>query len=853
MKMFQRFLSVVLTLVIIMTVVVPVLEVSAMSVSRDDGIWLFPLSTDRYNSFSDWASCPGTDKCVFCGVYHSGWGDTYHSGQGGHNGIDISAPINTNVYAAAPGTVIYAGYMGARGNTIIIEHAIGNGYSYYSYYQHLSSFVKTSGTVTAGTLIGKVGNSGGNYGYHLHFGIVRGASNLGSSCLNTLEAKGWLIGSGNQGRILNNPSASNWNGSYAGAPKGGSAVLAPLKAHKGSVTYTFNASQVTIGANTPSTTYTLTYNANGGTPTPASQSATAGSSVTVSSVFPERYGYVFKGWSATGTINSTLYQFGQPLTLRANTTLYAMWEEDPLVPENYVVYNGHTYLAFDGTYSQYQAQSLCKGMGGYLATISSESENQAVLNAALPGNRWYYWIGLNDESSEGNYTWLNGESVSYTNWAASEPNGSVSENAAFLNCRTYEGYQLGQWGDLRITGSANYLSDYYHTNVGFVCELDYDITQPIETVTYNGSEYMVFDTSVSWLFAKQLANDFGGYLATITSDSENTVVQNLIMGHSKNIYWLGGSDAAQQGTWSWVNDEPFTYTHWNEGIEPSSKMGEDYLAICAVSTSAWKSPGDWLDAENITINDTSSAYYLGKVGFVVEKSVAQNVPDSSVEATFTIDMVENAKKGDIVTVNMTIAEPDTMIGAIGFVFDYDKTYLKVVPNESTGNYFVVGSASGGAMVVGNEETMKVQFATADGFRKAGTLLSLSFQVIQDIPARQTAKVDADVFVSPVHAQGLDVTYDVTIVPGGVTGSSESTNDTTSKPDDNLHYGNVNQDGRVDAGDALLVLKAAVGKVTLAANQMMLADVSGDGRVDAEDALLILKKAVNRIEQFPVEQ
>ena len=68
----------------------------------------------------------------------------------------------------------------------------------------------------------------------------------------------------------------------------------------------------------------------------------------------------------------------------------------------------------------------------------------------------------------------------------------------------------------------------------------------------------------------------------------------------------------------------------------------------------------------------------------------------------------------------------------------------------------------------------------------------------------------------------------------------------------LMYGDVNQDGTVDAKDALLVLKAAVGKATLTNEQRVLANVDGDGAINAKDALLILKKAVNKIDKFPVE-
>jgi hypothetical protein len=64
---------------------------------------------------------------------------------------------------------------------------------------------------------------------------------------------------------------------------------------------------------------------------------------------------------------------------------------------------------------------------------------------------------------------------------------------------------------------------------------------------------------------------------------------------------------------------------------------------------------------------------------------------------------------------------------------------------------------------------------------------------------------------------------------------------------------MNGDGGLDATDALLALKAAVGKVELTEEQCVVAEVSGDGKLDAVDALLIRQRAVMKIDQFPVEK
>ncbi len=76
---------------------------------------------------------------------------------------------------------------------------------------------------------------------------------------------------------------------------------------------------------------------------------------------------------------------------------------------------------------------------------------------------------------------------------------------------------------------------------------------------------------------------------------------------------------------------------------------------------------------------------------------------------------------------------------------------------------------------------------------------------------------------------------------------------TDTPVEKLPYGDVNNDGKIDAKDALEVLKAAVGKGELTPSQQVLAELNADGQINAKDALLILKRAVKKIDRFPVEE
>lgn len=87
-----------------------------------------------------------------------------------HNGIDYSAGTGTPVWAAADGSITFAGERGANGNLVGIRHAGG----YDSFYAHLSRIapgIRPGVVVHQRQLIGYVGTTGRSTGPHLHFGL----------------------------------------------------------------------------------------------------------------------------------------------------------------------------------------------------------------------------------------------------------------------------------------------------------------------------------------------------------------------------------------------------------------------------------------------------------------------------------------------------------------------------------------------------------------------------------------------------------------------------------------------------------------------------------------------------------
>lgn len=85
-----------------------------------------------------------------------------------HNGVDLSCPQGTHIFASRGGRVSIATYHETAGYYVKIDH--GDGYA--SVYMHMTNYVVSAGQYVAqGQLIGYVGNTGLSKGAHLHFGI----------------------------------------------------------------------------------------------------------------------------------------------------------------------------------------------------------------------------------------------------------------------------------------------------------------------------------------------------------------------------------------------------------------------------------------------------------------------------------------------------------------------------------------------------------------------------------------------------------------------------------------------------------------------------------------------------------
>ena len=92
------------------------------------------------------------------------------------------------------------------------------------------------------------------------------------------------------------------------------------------------------------------------------------------------------------------------------------------------------------------------------------------------------------------------------------------------------------------------------------------------------------------------------------------------------------------------------------------------------------------------------------------------------------------------------------------------------------------------------------------------------------------------------------TYHVYLVGGG-TAFNAAKPDATFQYDKKYTLGDVNEDGAINSGDAMLVLQHSVRLFTLSARQQLAADVNMNNKIESGDAMQILQYSVHLIKEF----
>ena len=116
---------------------------------------------------------------------------------------------------------------------------------------------------------------------------------------------------------------------------------------------------------------------------------------------------------------------------------------------------------------------------------------------------------------------------------------------------------------------------------------------PQRFAVHRNPHFQIVRGSFTWEAATTDAIARGGHLATFADHSEWTnclsQVQNEL-GTSR--FWIGASDATEEGSWEWVTGEPWRFSNWAVGEPSNNQQNEHYAHVHGASRNWNDLPAD---------------------------------------------------------------------------------------------------------------------------------------------------------------------------------------------------------------------------------------------------------------------
>lgn len=133
--------------------------------------------------------------------------------------------------------------------------------------------------------------------------------------------------------------------------------------------------------------------------------------------------------------------------------------------------------------------------------------------------------------------------------------------------------------DLEVSGGASFSETGLFQKIGKTVAPVPANCSPHSATYYNdlasGHCYYVATSPLNWTAAKAACEANGDYLATISSEAENTIIGTKLGLAAGNILWIGGTDAAVEGEWRWTGGEVNNVQFW-QGSQTGSPVGGQF-------------------------------------------------------------------------------------------------------------------------------------------------------------------------------------------------------------------------------------------------------------------------------------
>lgn len=235
----------------------------------------------------------------------------------------------------------------------------------------------------------------------------------------------------------------------------------------------------------------------------------------------------------------------------------------------------------------YLAEEACISVGGHVVSISNGYENAMLSETALAQKIATFFTGLNKLSTN-TWSWTDGSSSNYTNWAATQP---VDGNTCSI-----QNSKDATWTSVSCNNPYPYVCAIPAVTVGPTCPpcptpAGCPTFPPI--VGHCDSGWAYFDKTDScyryflWATfdnAEMVCMSNGGHIASIHSDEENVFVADISKAgveykREDDLTWIGLQQANYPTSeqWTWTDGTELDYLHWGPS-QPDDKKGREHCA-----------------------------------------------------------------------------------------------------------------------------------------------------------------------------------------------------------------------------------------------------------------------------------
>ncbi|XP_042204150.1 macrophage mannose receptor 1-like [Homarus americanus] len=245
--------------------------------------------------------------------------------------------------------------------------------------------------------------------------------------------------------------------------------------------------------------------------------------------------------------------------------------EDGWIPFNDYCYwysgsgNASTTLTFN------DAHDNCRSRDASLASIHSDPENQLAFSLLDKYDPQDVFLGLSDDGHQEQLSWLDGSSLSYTNWHQFNSNPFLKVPVCGVLRQHRQEASRGTWSLRDCSSSLHY-----------ICKKPHQATLSFQNssgcnegdVVHRESCYHVPSLLGSWAQAKDFCVGNNGDLAVLNDRYESAFISSLLreVGESAWVGLAGTINPDRSVVFRWTNLDPVEYTNWGES-QPAVTCG----------------------------------------------------------------------------------------------------------------------------------------------------------------------------------------------------------------------------------------------------------------------------------------